>query len=54
LVAFQKYVEWKRRICMDKKEIDGHGKENTWPLLFMRGPGGHFYPDPNPDDAPLP
>jgi hypothetical protein len=54
LVAFQKYVEWKRRICMDKKEIGGQGKENTWPPLFMRGPGGYFYSDPDPDDAPLP
>ncbi len=22
---------------MDKKEIDGQGKENTWPLLLVRG-----------------
>ena len=54
LVAFPQYVEGKRRICMNKKEIDGQGKENTWPLLLVRGPGGHFYPDPDPDDAPLP
>jgi hypothetical protein len=26
LVAFPQYVEGKRRICMDKKEIDGQGK----------------------------
>ena len=54
LVAFPHYVEGERGICMDKKEIDGQGKENTWPLLLVRGPGGHFYPDPDPDDAPLP
>ena len=54
LVAFPQYVEGKRRISMDKKEIYGQGKENTWPLLLVRGPGGHFYPDPDPDDAPLP
>jgi hypothetical protein len=39
---------WTRKKLMAKE------KENTWPLLFMRGPGGHFYPDPDPDDAPLP
>ena len=54
LVAFPQYVEGKRRICVDQKEIDGQGKENIWPLLLVRGPGGHFYPDPAPDDAPLP
>ena len=54
LVAFLYYVEGERGICMDKKEVDGQGKENTWPLLLVRGPGGHFYPDPDPDDAPLP
>ena len=54
LIALQQYVEGKRRICMDKKEIDGQGHESTWPLLLVRGPGGHFYPDPDPDDAPLP
>jgi hypothetical protein len=39
---------WKRKKLMAKE------KENTWPLLLVRGPGGHFYPDPDPDDAPLP
>ena len=35
LVAFQKYVEWKRRICMDKKEIDGQGKgKHLAPVVY--------------------
>ena len=56
LIWLLSHTMWygERGICMDKKEIDGQGKENTWPLLLVRGPGGHFYPDPDPDDAPLP